>query len=592
MAKKMKPGDPIFDMAMPYARDALLEFRPCMLCEDETNRTMYDILNSYFTPGFGKDYGHNDEHTNDLLNPTPADTLERAVSGIISFHYSPSEPFMGLKKRDYVEMEDTEATENAEDAKALNARTHSIRSIIQSPENFSVMTQAARETLKVGVCGKTVDPDPVNMASMQYYPFDQIGVATSNGKILDIYMVCEELTRFQARMRFPSIASDPSYWTERKVDGVFDGEKKKYYRLNLPLPVIRQHMMDRLRSVADDENSRKKFVDSLFPEKDNNTGIPGNVTWADIWFCDEMICSIDLLDYHPIMINCAAPPYNVRSFARGQGEKSLSLLMAITHAFEKTITAFDRTYDPSWSVVDENQRLGLDLSSGSVSFKEAGTDDPTPLSLNAEIRGAVEWGQYLQMLYDRIFYLDVFELLNKSRMTKAEVQVRDTDDFRKMTMFLVEDQKTNLNPMALSINHIIHKHLVDNNKEDRLADMKLQAVYTSDVAYASKNSVFTKVRQNAQMVLEVGTAMAEDNPMNDVVDLPNYFAGNMMKAGEPEILRDEDDRVRKETIRTSREKIADQGAALQAIGGGQGPSPQTAAPTQNTGQGNPQGEIL
>ncbi len=577
----MKPQDAA--MLEPLLREPFIEFKKCMLCNDDGNKAMYDLITSFYTPGHGGKYGHNDEVECNMYNPSPENSLERALSGVLSYHLSPTEEFFGLHPLRHLRVKKKKKAPLVDVIKALTERTKHIHSIIQDPENFSIMGQASREKLKIGLAAKTVDPDPLMVAKLQYYPYDMLGVGTSDGKSTDIHLVCEELNEFNARRRFPEPFGQPDYWKERSMAGVFAAEKRKYYRLNVPVPVLRQHLDDHLRRSILEEKERMKMIRALLPRDKTENMYPGASAWADVWFTIDRVMSVEIKDYRPIMVNKASPPFKVMHFARGQAEKSLPLLMALSHGLEKTVKAFERTFDPAWAMTDDNQRLALDLSPDGINFIEAGTQEPKPLSLGADLRAPIEYSQYLQMMLDRVFYLDVFELLNKSRMTKAEVQSRDTDDYRKLTAFVVQDQADDLNPLVLSINYLIHQEI---GKDDPLGEEVLKATYTSEIAFANKNSMFNKIMRMANMIGGFAEVLAEDNPMLDVADLPNYFSSVMMKAGETGVLRNEADRLTREKLRLGRQRIADDTAAANALGASTQALGAVPGATEGGGQGS------
>ena len=559
--------DMLMDMAMRGVIASFQELTKCMLAENSTNMAMADIIQSFFSPQHDKPFAHTDQLQADMYNPTPENSFERAVSGWLSFHLSPTEQFFGLHSSSFIdEVQSPDASTEVNVAKALAVRTETIHRIIQTPENFGVMAQSTREKIMMGVTAKTIDPDPLLTARLNFYPFRQLGIGTSNGLIHDIFMVCEDMSDFTARERFPEPLTNPTYWEERSVKWTMDAGGMKYYRVCMPVPVARRHVDDHLKADVMEARDRKKVLDRLFPLKDDK-GYPGNVQWADVWFRRDAIMSVEVKDYRPIIVSSLSPPYNVMQFSRGQGEKALPLLMAITHALEKTVKAFERTFDPPWSVVDENARLGLNLTSDGISFKEAGTDDPKPLTLGSDMQQPITYATYLQTLFDRCVFLDVFELLNKSRMTKAEVQSRDSDDYRKMALYVVQDQADDLNPLVLDINWLVHQaQKKGRGGSDALADIKLRAMYTSDIAFANKNSLFNKVLRQGQLIEQIAKVGAVDAPINDVTDLPNYYSRVMLEAGESDILRTQGDRLAREQLRLSRQKIADNTAQAQALG--------------------------
>jgi len=147
------------------------------------------------------------------------------------------------------------------------------------------------------------------------------------------------------------------------------------------------------------------------------------------------------------------------------------------------------------------------------------------------------------------------------------VQSRDSDDYRKMTLYVVQDQADDLNPLVLNINHLVHQAKRKMKGEpDPLADVKLRALYTSDIAFANKNSLFNKVVRQAQMIEAITKVGQVETPIQDVTNLPGYYADVMVEAGESEILRTQDDRIAREKLRLSRQQIADKTAEAQALG--------------------------
>ena len=567
--KQLRHDSDLYMIVMPGILDAMREFRKCMLIEDETNRSIYDLVNSFLAPYQGNMIGHTGEQQCNMLNPTTENTYERSVSGYLSFHYNPSELYFGLFPVDYLRGKPFSMQERVRVTKMLKARTETIHTIIQHPENFQTMAQSTGEKLRMGLAAKTVDPDPTMTAKMEYYPFDSVGLGTSDGKSLDLYVVKEDLNLFNARQRFPEPVGREEYWNEKGSLSMFDQGKMCHYRVNAPVPVMRAHVEDHIRNTGIPDKDRRKVLDMMFPEKKRERHAPGNVAWADVWFNDEMLLSIDTKDYHPIMVNKVAPPYRVMHFARGQGEKALPLLNALTHSMEKTVKAFERTYDPSWTVHDESEKLGLNLTADGITWVEDMNQAPKPNSLNADLQAPIQYSQWLQLLTDRLFYLDVFELINKSRMTKQEVQKRDSDDYRKMTLFIVQDQADDLNPLVLNINYLIHERMKREGLKDDLATQSLRALYTNEMAAANKNSIFNKMIRQTQIVGAMGETMMNDNPMLDVTDLANYYSEGMMDAGETTILRTAEDREARERIRLTRQKIADQRETLGALTEGQ-----------------------
>ena len=88
----------------------------------------------------------------------------------------------------------------------------------------------------------------------------------------------------------------------------------------------------------------------------------------------------------------------------------------------------------------------------------------------------------------KMFDLDVFELINKSRMPGSEVDIRKSDDYRKLGIYLAQDSNDDLNPTVLVLNYLLHNYIKEQKGTDFLQKKVLNARYISAIAMAHKNS--------------------------------------------------------------------------------------------------------
>ena len=536
-------------------RDALMQFSRSMIAQNNNNERIIKILRSMNMPDQNTNYAENDEFHYMLFNPSPENSFERAVSGFLSHHVSPVNRYFALEIIDYLA---TEAKRiDPDEKKAQDLRTDSIHGILQEPLNFMCIGQNWRDKLLMGMTGRVIEDDDVQVSKIYHYPLEQLGLATSDGKSLDIYVVKERLSAFQARSRFPKTLN-PDHWTEYNFNGVFGGVEKDYYRINIPVEVVRNHVMD---IIKDDYVDTKRIIDYLFPLK-KDKALQYDTFWADIWLCDEGVMSIDIIPFRRIIIPKMSPPFRVNNYARGQGEKAMPLMLTLTELDVINLDSYEKTYTPAWSVVDDIQRLGLDLSRGQVTFKEKGMDDPTPLSLKAEIRSMIEFQQFKQSLYDRIMYLDVFELQNKSRMPTAEVEMRRTDDMRKMSLYIIQDHADDLNPTVLTINRQINERLKEN---DALANKLLQAKYVSELAMANKAGIINQSAKVLGMAEQTTKIVAEESEINDECDFVEYFKNTVAKSGQAAVMRNKEDAEKRRQQRRRKRQLAVQAAEGEAL---------------------------
>ena len=527
---------------------AMEDFMPAFYADDSENQAMMKLLRAWLMPIQGKKYCHTGQIGFDLYDPSPENSFERAVSGLLSFHWSPMDEYFRLEDR-RKQFGDLEKV-SADTERHLGQRTDEIHSVIQEPANFQCMAVNARDKLGLGLAGREIEDDPDILARFLPIPPEDLAVASSDGRMLDIYGKREEINTFQMRRRFPKPVK-PGYWDEKYPSKPLAEEKKKIFRFNFPYEVFRHVIEDQVKKVdAVSDKDFKRIMRELFgnPSEEERRGM-----WVDIWWTDDCILAINNDFFRRIIISSMSPPYRIMDMSRGQGEKAMPLMLQISELTVTGHSAFEKTMAPSWCVENDMARLGLDLGRDGISYKDRGMDKPEPLSLKADIQSAIAFPQYKQAQLDRIFYLDVFELLNKSRMTSTEVNIRDLDDFRKLGLYVVQDQFDDLNPTVLAINRQIHNQL---EEKDQLAQRLLNARYTSALAFASKSNVFIKYNKILEIMERTAKVMESGTELTDDVDLGNYLKGTVVKIGEEKLLRGEDESKSRKKQREAQSRLA------------------------------------
>ena len=442
----------------------------------------------------------------------------------------------------------------------MGQRTDEIHSVIQEPANFQCMAVNARDKLGLGIAGREIEDDPDILTRFLPIPPEDLALASSDGRLIDIYGKREYLNTWQMRRRFPNPVK-PGYWDDKRPSSPLEDERKKICRFNFPYEVFIQVIEEAAKkddTITDRE--LKRLMRELFknPSEEERRGM-----WVDIWWTEDCILSISHDFFRRIITSSMSPPYRIMDMSRGQGEKAMSLMLQISELTVIGHSGFEKTLAPSWSVENDIARLGLDLGRDGITYKDRGMDDPKPLSLQADIQSAIAFPQYKQAQLDRIFYLDVFELLNKSRMTSTEVNIRDLDDFRKLGLYVVQDQYDDLNPTVLAINRQIHNEL---QEKDTLAKRLLNARYTSALAFASKSNVFIKYNKLLEIFERTAKVMQEDTELTDEVDLGNYLKGTIVKIGEEKLFRADDETKSRKEQRQKRSQLAIQSEQAKALG--------------------------
>ena len=563
--------------------NAVQSLKGFLLYENSTNKHTINMLRSIYMPEQYSKFMHSNNdgdlsYSYTQYDPIPENSFERACSGMMTYHISPLTQFFKLSQPVYSSLTGEEPSERL--TKGLGNRTRAIHSIIQEVQNFQVVAQVNRDKLCFGLGCHVIEEDEQRVSKFSHIPTEDIALGTSNGTYLDVYGIRKELNMFQARQLFKN-PLNPMYWEDKRIAGLADQQKKYFYRFNIPLPILRRHLIDKIQNDYQDKFV-ERMVDNLLPSISSSKIVAGNVPWVDIWFTDDEVMSIDVKDYRPIIVSMMSPPYKINSLSRGQGEKALPLALLLTEMEVINLTAFERTFAPAWSVGDEAERLGLTFDRDGVNFIEKGTQEPKPMSLGASMADAREYKQYTQARYDRMFFVDVFELMQKDRMTEDEVQIRNQDSLVKMIFYTIQDQYDFLNPTVLTINNHIHKRL---KRRDELSKQVLTAQYTSALAFANKTSLMTKLNQFLQTGRGVADMLTVDSEVNDELGYTEYFKHIIAETGEDLLLRSPDDAAKRRAERIRGKQLAYQKAQADALAGA---SNAVATASQAQSGGRPQ----
>lgn len=411
-------------------------------------------------------------------DPIPGNIVERATSGMMSYHLNPRDKFFALTRFGYK----TEQEPNANFDKLAKQREDDIHQIMQIPSNFLAEAKFIRDKMLFGVSGKVIESEVEKItASIEQYPPEALGVGTTNGKVFDIFGVCETLTGFELAMRFGR--DNPNLGVKQEMLSLSGMDRShECRRINVKKDAFMFHM--EMQSNADrtslEHKNYMRYLNHLFKgEKDT--------VWLDIWYNDQGVLSVRGLPYYNIIISQWGPSHKLRGIGKGQGEKSLPLAIILAEVSDINLSGYERTFAPPYLLPNVKSLLGNDFGRDGIIYGQPAGGVPTNLSLNADVRAMIEFGEYYLQKQRDLFFLDVFELIKKSRMTTVEVDRRDRDDFRRMSLFVTQDEATNLNPTVVGLNHILHEKI---GAVDKASMIALSAQYTSALSYAHKNSIF------------------------------------------------------------------------------------------------------
>ena len=444
-------------------------------------------------------------------NPRSYHVPLRCAAGFMSYHYSPSDLFFKLFETRFESMK--KPKEDVDRSKQLSGRTKDLHSILQASLNFEVSFKNMRDKIVFGVCGKTMDRESSYVTKFIYYPPEDLGLASSNGLFNDIYMVKEKLSTFQLIQRFPSSVEQLQLRPQQY--GIESMGSENIFRLNVPKIVLKAHLSAKYQEGVDKDFS--KFYTKLFKlsmSQSSNEKKP----WLDIWFTDKGVLSVDENIFRTIIVSPFALGTKQVSIGKGLGEINISYALMMAQIEGINLTAYERTYQPSWAVHEETMQMALDLSSDGISvFSGDKRQAPQSLSLNSNIQGMIEFKTLIESHNDQGYLLDVFELIRKSRMTKPEVSARQTDQMRKAGLYVTVDERYDLHPTITSVNHMMNEQVEGSGKSGSSGPM-IEARFVSPLAASHRTNDLNMQDHVNDYLAKVDAILVNAGPITDVVD--------------------------------------------------------------------------
>ena len=517
-----------------------------------------DEMNNYYTGSYdGENYNFR------IFDPTVGNIVDRATSGMITYHLNPKDKYFSLTDLFYKSGENV----GVERMKALKARTEDIHKLIQLPGNFLAEAKLTRDKMVFGIGGKVIEDEGADLAAtLFHYAPEELALGSTNGKSFDIFGVCENLTPFEFGQRFGTKMDDNIFQDKMyKCTGIMGAdERKKCYRMNIKREALVRHMM--LQTNADKKTEEykgyEKFINELFPNDEKNP-------WLDLWFNEHGLITSRALPYHNIIVSQWGPSHMAMGIGKGQGDKAMPLAIMLAEITDINLTGFERTVAAPYVIPSEKTLFGSDFGRDGIIIANPSTGKgmPSILSANIDIRATVEFAEYYLTKEEKLFFLDIFELAKQGRMTTVEVERRGQDDFRRAGMFVVQDEATNLNPTVTALNHIIHNYL---GIKDKAATLTLSAQYISALSYAHKNSIFDQTDRVVQSLTGIAALQQNAPKFSEVLDYKGQAEALVKGSDQMEFLLNEEERERitqqnEERMQSENDLAREQaaGAALQ-----------------------------
>ncbi len=537
----------------------LKDLKKFYLCEFSSYMGRYNYIRSVIAPtdyiDDFKDYYKGDYEDREIdysiYDPTIPNICERSVSGMGTYHMNPRDTYFDIQDLFFKKEEEKNTTDLA---KALQDMTQDIHKLGQLPLNFIENLKMMRDKMYFGIGGKVIESEGTTLpAEIVHYSPEELAIGSSNGKKYDIFGVKEELSLFSFKTRFDIGKEHPfqsEHFMKRVGMGLMEegGEAIVCYRICIQRDVIIRHMEEKCSADpgTSDYKRYKKLIMHLFPKEKQNP-------WIDMWFNDYGLISVRSLAYQNIIVSQWGPSHRTLGIGKGQGDKCIPLAMIIAEIADISYTGFERTYAAPYVIPSNKTLFGSDFGRDGIIVANAasGKGMPTILSANVDIRGAAEFWEYNIEKFKKLWFLDVFELVHKNRMTTVEVNRREQDDYRRLLIFVQQDEATNLNPEVVAMKHILHEYY---GKDDVLSNRVILARYTSPLSYAHRNSVFEKTDKLNESLAMMGQTLEKFPALREVLSWKGQVKKLVKGSEELDYLLSDEEQQAQEQMREDSEQ--------------------------------------
>lgn len=530
-------------------RDAMFQLKGFFLCENADYVKYIQNLRSLYRARKWSEWGKSDDGKVRANDPDTMNTVERAVSGFLSYHYSPREEFMELQKG-----VGSSPGISADEVKALGARTKAIHQLFQTAENLACEGSVINDKVVFGLGGKLLTFVDGKFVQLHYAPED-LALGSSDGLQFNIFGKKEQLNIFRIYSRYKDMYR--VIRPEGRLPQLGIDEHENFYTLQMPTKVWESHLQNYLtenQGVTD--RDWMKIWARLNPGTD----------WVEVTWADRTVVDVKGLNNRSMIISFAFPAADRMAWTDGMGDRAKGISYILTQTFRLNVTAYERTMAPPWAVPEESANYGLNITKDGIIFTGANNNVAQPLSLKADINAMIAYDQYLRNKLDRSFYIDVFELLPKVNMPTTEVNIRDDNNLRKLGLYTIQDEKDNLVPTARFINGVLD----DINPEEgaKISEMLATARFISPLTAAHRNSYFDKVNKVMLGITNVGKARQNNELLDNLLDYRTLITKLVERENLEEALLDGekiDARIEIQGARESIKNDAERAKAARAV---------------------------
>ena len=462
----------------------------------------------------------------------------------------------------------------------LRFRDERAHQILQHPHNVAQEALFILDRLIFNIGIKVLDPDDDLVMKKTTFPVESLILESSDGRGQDIVGVWEDLTWFQFRLRYPKPLHKVEAAEENKKAfelrgirsvGAASSKDVRIFRFNMKIPVFKAFFE---AYFAEDTRLLNQF------KRDMRGKFPATAMYVDFSFTEKgELLEFTAREYKTIIVSHLSFITKDGLRGKGQGDLAMTTAKCLQEAEEILMNAYERSFGPSWALPSElESKAYQSLGRDEIIYADQ-TEGIRPLTVNYDLRTAKELILSWEQRLEKLAFLDIFTLIDKSRMPTTEIAMRRSDGFRQLGLYVTADTAYNLEPEVTATMKIDQER----NRIQPLdvgGSATMRVNYVSPIIQSIKQSALEGYRALNQTFSEMAPIMAQPNPITQNVNYGAMVDRILQKTDnldlviseeEKQARMEEEARMRQlEIEKRSAEANAANAQALQAFGGGAG----------------------
>ena len=448
-----------------------------------------------------------------LYDSDPLVMKKQSLAGFVSYHKNPYSQFFNLDINSFIKELEIDNDQDVDEHKVLMRRVKTLHAIMQTPTNVCIDNAMTEDKLDLGVGCKVMEKDDHAIMQAVHFIPEDTAIGSTNGRTQNVFGVRERLSGFEIVNRYPEMV-DKRLEKQLKREPFEQSEAQTLYRYNIQFKDFKQL----LGTYMDHEKDNSIFFQYLQEKFKNGSKNIEDSQWLDIAFTDNGIVFYQVHNNRNIIVSQYMTPMTSLSLSHGLLDQLLPIIVLFNETIKINLTAYERTYAPSYAVADSSKSKDIKLERDKIIYL-SDINDIKDMSVRLDMGGPLQIANYLKDKLYRGFKLDTFNLLAQTHMTQGEVSQRVSESARQLGPFVSQDEADNLTIEVNFCNEQVHSRL---KNSDKLADKILSAKYSSELASAHKNDMLSKTVRLNEALMSLSKVFESSPEFKNFLDVNNH----------------------------------------------------------------------